>query len=185
MPRTLNSTSKTHRFNRKTGPSSLNRPSRTAGMREIRKQPGYLARRLRQIAMAIQTEEYGILGVTPLQFGVMLVIRKCPGIDQVTLAGVLAHNEATIGGVVARLSKRGLVVRERSIEDKRSWVLYLTAEGRRVLDKLKRISKRAQNQILDPLTEPERKTFMKLLSKIVEGNEAASRSTVKLPDTSE
>jgi DNA-binding MarR family transcriptional regulator len=173
---------KSNRSSQKTKASRPLKRSRPAGRDEIRQQPGHLARRLRQIATAVQTEEFGSYGVTPLQFGVMLVLRTSPGIDQVTLAGILAHNQATIGGVVARLSKRGLVVRERGVEDKRSWVLYLTAEGRRVLDKLKRIARRAQNRILDPLTEPERRRFMTLLTKIVDGNKAASRSTIQLAD---
>ena len=154
--------------------------ARSAGVHDVRVQPGHLARRFRQIATAVQMEEYEKFGVTPLQFGVMLVLRKSPGIDQVTLAAMLAHNQANIGGVVARLSKRGLVERERGLTDKRSWVLYLATDGRDMLNKLNRLVRRAQERILDPLTEPERKRFMTLLAKIVDGNEAASRSTVKI-----
>ena len=147
---------------------------------DVSKQPGHLARRFRQIATAVQMEEYEKFGVTPLQFGVMLVLRKSPGIDQVTLSGMLSHNQANIGGVVARLCQRGLVTRKRNNSDKRSWVLFLAAEGDTLVNTLNQGVKSAQDRILEPLTNVEKKRFMTLLTKIVYGNEATSRSTITL-----
>lgn len=53
-----------------------------------------------------------------------------------------------------------------------------------MVNRLKWVVWRAQDRILDPLTEPGRTRFVALLTKIVDGNEAASRSTVKLADIS-
>ena len=67
--------------------------------------PGHLARRFQQIAVAIfhaEVEEAGY-DLTPVQYAALTTIRTHPGIDQATLAGLIAYDRTTITGVVDRL----------------------------------------------------------------------------------
>src|SRR5262245_33153008 len=84
--------------------------------------PGHLARRFQQIAVAVFLTEVEQAGydLTPVQFAALAAIRTNPGIDQVSLAGVIAYDRTTITGVVDRLVQKGLLVRHASSRDRRA-----------------------------------------------------------------
>ena len=79
-------------------------------MSEIYTMPGHLIRRLQQISISVFTERMKALGhdLTAPQFATLAVLSQSPGIDQATLAGLIAHDRPTIGGVVERLEAKGL-----------------------------------------------------------------------------
>ena len=81
-------------------------------MRDNNEMPGHLARRFQQIAVAVFLAEVGEAGfdLTPVQYAALSAIRTKPGIDQVTLAGLIAYDRTTITGVVDRLAQKGLLV---------------------------------------------------------------------------
>src|SRR5262249_19458275 len=72
--------------------------------------PGHLARRFQQIAVAVFLAEVGEAGfdLTPVQYAALATIKANPGLDQVTLAGLIAYDRTTITGVVDRLVQKGL-----------------------------------------------------------------------------
>ena len=76
--------------------------------------PGHLARRFQQIAVAVfhaAVEDAGY-DLTPVQYAALTTVGMQPGIDQATLAGLIAYDRTTITGVVDRLVQKGLVVRQ-------------------------------------------------------------------------
>ena len=98
--------------------------------------PGHLARRFQQIAVAVfhaEVEEAGY-DLTPVQYAALTTVGMQPGIDQATLAGLIAYDRTTITGVVDRLVQKGLLVRKASRMDRRAHALQITTEGRRTLD---------------------------------------------------
>jgi MarR family transcriptional regulator, temperature-dependent positive regulator of motility len=103
-------------------------------MREdIDHMPGHLARRFHQIAVAVflaEVEEAGS-DLTPVQYAALVAVSATPGIDQVTLAGLIAYDRTTITGVVDRLVQKELVMRRASIDDRRARELNITDAGRR------------------------------------------------------
>ena len=84
-------------------------------MNDNNDKPGHLARRFQQIAVAVfhaEVEEAGY-DLTPVQYAALARHQANPGIDQVTLAGLIAYDRTTITGVVDRLVQKGLLVRQR------------------------------------------------------------------------
>ena len=65
--------------------------------------PGHLIRRLHQISVSTFTAETAAEGfdLTQVQYAALFTLRGHPGIDQATLAGLIAYDRVTIGGVVA------------------------------------------------------------------------------------
>jgi hypothetical protein len=63
-----------------------------------REKPGHLARRFQQIAVAVFLHEMAKIGseLTPVQYSALAAVTDNPGIDQVTLAGLIAYDRATI-----------------------------------------------------------------------------------------
>src|SRR6476620_3512118 len=72
--------------------------------------PGHLARRFQQIAVAVFLAEVEDAGfdLTPVQYAALATIKANPGLDQVTLAGLIAYDRTTITVVIDRLVQKGL-----------------------------------------------------------------------------
>ena len=90
-------------------------------LRDNNEMPGHLARRFQQIAVAVFLAEVEGAGfdLTPVQYAALAAIKLNPGIDQVTLAGLIAYDRTTITGVVDRLVQKGLLVRQASARVRR------------------------------------------------------------------
>lgn len=147
----------------------------------IHTMPGHLIRRLNQIAVSIFQERMETLGIdlTPVQFGALLVLSENPGIDQATLAGLIAHDRVTIGGVVDRLQAKGLIARTTSTTDRRARVLALTDAGTALLTRALPEVRALQSDILSGLTEGEAQTFLALASKLAKTGNDRSRAPMK------
>lgn len=70
------------------------------------------------------------IGITAQQRMIIRIVGKFPGISAGQLAALLRIHPGTLSTALLRLSRRGLVVRERDARDKRRVVLGLTAKGR-------------------------------------------------------
>src|SRR6266567_2229929 len=129
--------------------------------------PGHLARRFQQIAVAVFLAEVGEAGfdLTPVQYAALATIKTNPGLDQVTLAGLIAYDRTTITGVVDRLVQKGLIERRASSRDRRARELEITDEGRRTLRKITPAVESAQQMMLRGLSAKEGEDLMRLLRK--------------------
>src|ERR1043166_5702820 len=71
--------------------------------------PGYLFRRMQQIAVAIFMEECKAFDLTPVQYAALVAIHTHPGIDATRLSAVIAFDRSTLGSVIERLEAKALV----------------------------------------------------------------------------
>lgn len=138
--------------------------------------PGHRIRRLHQISVGIFLQELGDAGLTPVQFAALQTVARSPGLDQRTLAGSIALDTSTTGGVIDRLEQRGWLERRSSPQDRRVRQLWLTDAGQRVLAQAVPAVQRVQELILAPLDEADRQVFLSLLHRLVESNNAHSRA---------
>jgi DNA-binding MarR family transcriptional regulator len=147
--------------------------------------PGHLARRFQQIAVAIFHAEVEAAGydLTPVQYAALTSIGDHPGIDQATLAGLIAYDRTTITGVVDRLVQKGLAERRANSRDRRVRELQITDEGRRVLGGIEPAVVSAQRIILRGLTAEEAGEFMRLLRKTIAAGNELSRAPLRAPST--
>lgn len=143
--------------------------------------PGHLVRRCHQISMALFHEECADSGVTPPQYGTLRTLARHPGIDQITLAGLVALDRTTLGDVVARLEANGLLRREASREDRRTKSLYITDAGRRLVKSLDAAVARVQRRLIAPLDAGEQARFIEYLARIANENNEYSRAPLRAP----
>ena len=143
--------------------------------------PGHLARRFQQIAVAVFHAEVGAAGcdLTPVQFAALTKIAAEPGLDQATLAGLIAYDRTTIGGVVDRLVEKGFVAREISAKDRRARELRITKAGRDMLKRIAPAVEETQRILLSGLSEKEAAQFMKLLGKAIAALNDLSRAPLR------
>ncbi|MBV9457778.1 MAG: MarR family transcriptional regulator [Bradyrhizobium sp.] len=147
--------------------------------------PGYLFRRMQQIAVAIFMEECRSFDLTPVQYAALIAIHTHPGIDATRLSAVIAFDRSTLGNVIERLEAKKLIERKPSTDDKRVKLLYLTKAGAALLRDIISSVDRAQARMLQPLKPSDRKALMALLEQLVDLNNEASRVPLRAEDALE
>jgi len=147
--------------------------------------PGYLFRRMQQIAVAIFVEECKDFDITPVQYAALVAIQTHPGIDATRLSAVIAFDRSTLGSVIERLEAKGQIGRKPAADDKRVKLLYLTRGGARLLRDVTPAVDRAQARMLQPLKAGDRKTLMALLAQLVDRNNEASRVPLRAEEALE
>jgi DNA-binding MarR family transcriptional regulator len=147
--------------------------------------PGYLFRRMQQIAVAIFVEECKAYDLTPVQYAALVAISTHPGIDATRLSAVIAFDRSTLGNVIERLEAKQFIERKPSREDRRVKLLYLTEAGVTLLRDIMPSVDRAQARMLQPLKPADRKTLMALLTQLVDLNNESSRVPLRAEDALE
>jgi DNA-binding MarR family transcriptional regulator len=131
--------------------------------------PGHVIRRLQQYAVLIFHEETAGFDLTPTQYVTLQVVAHRPGIDQVTLSELTAIDRSMTARIVEALARRGLLDKRPAAKDRRANSLFLTAKARRLLEAIEPSADGSQAKILAPLRPAERRQFMQLVRRLLDG----------------
>jgi len=144
--------------------------------------PGHLIRRLNQISTGLFMDRMAGAGLnlTPVQFAALCALREHPGIDQATVAGLVAYDRATLGKVIDRLEARGMVRRTTSASDRRAKELSITPEGEALYHQALPHVRAMQDDMLGGLDAAERETLLRLLDKAAMAGNELSRAPLKI-----
>lgn len=143
---------------------------------ELYDEPGHLIRRAQQIAVSKFHEVHG-RHVTPIQYAILRTLHETPGIDQVTLAQLIALDTSTTADIAARLETKGWILRE--VMPRRQRRLSLTPEGEEVLLELKPGVDVLYHGMMSSLESAEQKEFMRLLRKFVHLHDSQNPAEVR------
>lgn len=148
---------------------------------QIHAMPGHLIRRLNQISVGIFADKMADAGLTltPVQFAALSAVAEHPGIDQATVAGLIAYDRATLGKVIDKLESRGYILRETSSRDRRAKVLRVSEAGQALLTQARPIVAALQSEIIGGLTPDEQQVFLRLLDKATMAGNEHSRAPLK------
>lgn len=69
------------------------------------------------------------VGISPGLFGVLVIVKRNPGLTQTAVAMALGNDRSAMVAAVDKLEQMNLVERRPSKSDRRSYALYLTEEG--------------------------------------------------------
>jgi DNA-binding MarR family transcriptional regulator len=122
--------------------------------------------------MAVMATFAGQVGqgdITPNLIGVLALVARAPGTNQAELARLTGLEPATVGQQVLRAVDRGLVRRENSRNDRRSYALRLTHRGEAMLKTLRERIPPHERMIGRNLSPSERRQLRGLLDKLVYG----------------
>ena len=144
--------------------------------------PGFLVRRLHQIHMAIFLKECAAEQVTPIQWGILTIVKSQPGVGQVELAEELGLDRSNVANVVDRLTRRGVLKQTVSKLDRRKRSIAITPKGVALMTRFQPKAERAQRRLLEVLSKDERQQFMSLLSRLVDQNNEFSRAPIRLDE---
>jgi DNA-binding MarR family transcriptional regulator len=124
---------------------------------------GTLSRSLRG-AMA---QAYAALDVGSTQAKFLRHVGRHSGMSQADLARATATDPALTGRALETLIERGWVRRKRSEEDRRQYVLELSAAGERARKRVEEARERIASQVMSVLDERDLEHFDAIVSKIV------------------
>jgi len=124
-----------------------------------------LARASEAVAARLQRDLAG-KRLTTSQFGVIEALLHLGPLCQGELAGKLLRSGASMTSVVEGLEKRGLVVRQRTEEDKRFVRVALTGKGRRLIQEIFPAHAETVTRLFSLLTEEEQEQLRRLCRKL-------------------
>lgn len=102
----------------------------------------------------------------PVEFTILQLIRETPHMSPTTLAKTLAMTTPSMTVWIDKLTKRKLLVREKSVSDGRGQQLVLTTEGTTVVDTALQALLASEAALLAHLSMGEREIFLEILQKI-------------------
>jgi DNA-binding MarR family transcriptional regulator len=105
-------------------------------------------------------------GLEPRHAGMLTRLAAHEGLSQQALGELIGLNPTRMVFLVDELEQRGLVERRRNAADRRSYALYLTAQGRDTLRQIQAAGNLHQDQIGASLTQAERSQLANLLRRL-------------------
>ena len=100
----------------------------------------------------------------------MVFVNDAPGISQQTLSEAMGVDRNNIGLIAEKLEARGLLRRSVNGDDRRARQVYLTQKGARLWRQCRPEIFAANERVLAPLNASEKKLFIDMLVRLVEGN---------------
>jgi DNA-binding MarR family transcriptional regulator len=127
---------------------------------------GWFIYMLKQLDMGLRPwmeQSAGVVDLTAAQFTALSVLAVRQGLSSSELARRSFVRAQSMAESVTPLIERGLVTRQRDMEDRRSFVLYITEEGRKMLKLAQQDVAGVEEQLLSGLTPGQRDELATLL----------------------
>ena len=115
-------------------------------------------------AQAVLAEAFAAEGATVATWGALDALDHGDGISQRELARRVRVEEATMAVQLRKMLRDGLCRREADPGDRRVQRVYLTEQGRRLLQRLHVAAERAQRRFLAPLSVAQQAHLVALLT---------------------
>lgn len=114
----------------------------------------------------LSKEEATRHGVTPTQLSVLKLLAEIGDLSLGTLSKEIKAHNSTVTGIVDRMEAAGLVERARSDEDRRVWIIRLTAAGKKVADRARVSPWDLLRQALAELSPSDQEKLTSLMRKV-------------------
>ena len=111
-------------------------------------------------------ERLARLRLLPPHAGILGILRKTGGMSQQALAEVLQMHPSGLVAIIDELEERGLVRRQDSREDRRTYELHLTDKGQVALRDVARIAQEHNDSLCAVLSQHEREQLTDFLQRI-------------------
>ncbi len=144
------------------------RPADKPDLGELPLLSGYMLRRAQFAAFNDFLRYFDDLGVRPVQYAVLTVIDRNPGLKQSQVSEALGIKRANLVAILDALERRGLARREAVATDRRSYALRLTDKGSVLMKELRARSEAHEKRLAAMIGEDGRQELLKLLHGVID-----------------
>ena len=128
---------------------------------------GYRIKLLSQLLTRKFQERLEPFGLTPFHWLVLCCLWIEDGLPTSSIGEKLQQVGGTLTGVLDRMEERGLVRRERDIDDRRIWRIWLTQEGKQLEKVLPPLAAEMRDEAMKGISYAERELFSQLLDQAI------------------
>lgn len=114
-------------------------------------------------AFATETKKFGL---TTEQYGLLLQLGDRERVSQKRLAGLIHKDQATTGKIVEKLEVKGLLKRLPDPSDRRAFQLYISDNGREVLNELIPVAEALEAQAWEGISAEEMHFFENIMHRL-------------------
>lgn len=139
----------------------------------LEQSPSHLMHRALQLCLDVYAEECVDIGLTQRQFAVLEAVSQQSGLTQTDLVKATGIDRSTLADLVARMTAKGLLLRERSALDARAKAVALSPEGLAALEAARPKVEAADKRILTLLPKSKRDGFIDTLVHLASTADAA------------
>jgi len=132
-------------------------------MYDIESSIGFMLSKAYQRAWATLREEIEPYDLTPPQFALLAFLWQQDGLTQVELSEKGQIDRSTVGGLVDRLERSGLLERRQHPQDRRAYKICLTEHGKAMENTLSACAERSLKRFTTGLTEDEIRELRRML----------------------
>lgn len=108
------------------------------------------------------------LGLTPGQMTVLYTLFKGDGLSITQLSRKVYLDNSTLTGLLDRLTRLNLIYREEQPGDRRTYVIYLTDEAKKLEEPIRQTMAAVAEKMLSGISEEELAVFRKVLLNVFE-----------------
>ena len=120
------------------------------------------------------------MGATRAQWKVLFKLSRKPGLRKVELAEMLDVEPITLCRIIDRLEESGLVERSKDPDDRRAWLLHVTAQAQPVIENLRALAAELAGEAFAGIDPRDVETTRQVLARVREnvGRNAATNRAV-------
>jgi DNA-binding MarR family transcriptional regulator len=134
---------------------------------ELKGHLGYFLRRLQVWVFRDFINTLSSINLRPAQYSVLILIAANPGQSQAAIGKTLNIERAGLARLLHELERRKWIQRLRGPKDGRSHALFLTSEGEKTLERIKKLALRHEAQLAQFVGPERRKLLLEVLIKLV------------------
>lgn len=141
-------------------------PDRTVRFGPLSGFVGYALRRAQMWSVTAYLDAMQEVDLRPTPFSVLILINENPGIRPTEICAALGLQKANFVPLLNELERRGLVLRQAGVPDRRSSALHLTPDGKALLERSLKLHEQWENLVIERLGERGRDQLLELLRKL-------------------
>jgi DNA-binding MarR family transcriptional regulator len=130
---------------------------------EVAEFAGQLFFRLWRASHTRMAEALGSIGLTPALFALLNVLGVREGAIQQELGSAMGIDRSTMVSLLDELEAPGLAERRPHPKDRRAREIWITPNGRRLLEQARRMARQVEDEVLGGLSAEERRQLLELL----------------------
>jgi DNA-binding MarR family transcriptional regulator len=145
---------------------------RALALGELDEHVGYFARRFQVWIFQDLLKALASADIRISHYSVLVIIKANPGLAQSEIADAVGIEPARLVRILDELERRGWIERMRSASDRRSHALFLTTDGQKAFERIKRLARQHEDTVIAKVGAAKYKSLLKILKEIGNGLKA-------------